>query len=103
VVEQTILHIRVVSKKMLNIPADIETAQAAGQIPSGISKEYLAQSRDQPAKIAIIFVGALTFVLVVARCYARLFLVKQAGLDDALAVFTMVGYLPCIHNGERIR
>ncbi|CRG87188.1 putative transporter C1002,16c [Talaromyces islandicus] len=51
--------------------------------------EYHAQARDQRAKITIVFVSALSFVLVFARCYARLFLVKMFGLDDALGVFTM--------------
>ena len=89
---------------MANIPADIDSAQAAGRIPSGISLDYLAQSRDQSAKIAILFVGCLTIVIVVARCYARIFLVKSFGLDDALAAFTLVGlqcHLPITGRGNK--
>lgn len=84
---------------MPEIPADIQTAEAEGRIPDGITADYLAQSRDRPTKIAILFVAALTFVIVVARCYARLFLVKKFGWDDALAVFTLVcKYLPLCPN-----
>lgn len=75
---------------MANIPAAIEAADAAGRIPAGISLEYLAQSRDRPAKIAIIFVCALTTLVVIARCYARIFFLKRFGMDDSLAVFTLV-------------
>ncbi|GLA56034.1 hypothetical protein AnigIFM63604_003975 [Aspergillus niger] len=62
---------------MPQIPADIQNAEAEGRIPAGLTADYLAQSRDRPTKIAILFVGALTFLIVVARCYARLFLVKN--------------------------
>lgn len=75
---------------MPQISAAIQAAEAEGRIPSGISLAYLAQSRDRPTKIAILFVGALTCLIVIARCYARVFLVKKFGWDDALAVFTLV-------------
>lgn len=78
---------------MSTVHSNIESAQAAGQIPSGLSLDYLAQTRDKPAKIAILFVGCLSIALLIARCYARVFLVKSFGLDDTLAVFTMVGLL----------
>ncbi|GLA15480.1 hypothetical protein AnigIFM62618_002021 [Aspergillus niger] len=81
---------------MPQIPADIQTAEAEGRIPAGVTADYLAQSRDRPTKIAILFVGALTVVIVVARCYARLFLVKKFGWDDALAVFTLAIYIAII-------
>ncbi|PYI01455.1 hypothetical protein BO78DRAFT_464639 [Aspergillus sclerotiicarbonarius CBS 121057] len=81
---------------MPQISAAIQAAEAEGRIPSGVSLEYLAQSRDQPTKIAILFVGALTFVIVVARCYARLFLVKKFGWDDGLAVFTLSLYISIV-------
>jgi hypothetical protein len=74
----------------MTIPADILAADAAGSIPNGVSLSYLAQSRDKSAIVGIIFMVCLTGVLVLLRLYARLFLVKQLGLDDALAVLTMV-------------
>lgn len=79
---------------MPNIPANIGAAAADGRIPSGISLEYLAESRDQSSKIAILFVAALTFVLVVMRGFVRLFLIRSFGLDDALALLTLVSVLP---------
>lgn len=90
---------------MSTIPSDIASAQAAGRLPSGLSLDYLAESRDRPVKIAILFVGSLTIVLAIARCYARVFLVKSFGLDDMLAVFTVVGllfFLTCLKVGTRI-
>jgi hypothetical protein len=75
---------------MPNIPADIGAAAADGRIPSGISLEYLAESRDQSSKIAILFVATLTFVLVVIRGCVRLFLIRSFGLDDTLALLTLV-------------
>ncbi|OJJ76684.1 hypothetical protein ASPBRDRAFT_39163 [Aspergillus brasiliensis CBS 101740] len=81
---------------MPQIPADIQTAEAEGHIPDGITADYLAESRDRPTKIAICFVGALTLVIVLARCYARLFLVKKFGWDDALAVFTLAIYIAIV-------
>lgn len=74
----------------MTIPADILAADAAGSIPDGVSLSYLAQSRDKSAIVGIIFMVCLTGTLLFLRLYARLFLVKQLGLDDALAVLTMV-------------
>ncbi|PWY89685.1 hypothetical protein BO94DRAFT_490840 [Aspergillus sclerotioniger CBS 115572] len=81
---------------MPQISAAIQAAEAEGRIPPGISLEYLAQSRDRPTKIAILFVGALTCLIVIARCYARVFLVKKFGWDDALAVFTLSLYISIV-------
>lgn len=74
----------------MTIPADILAANAAGRIPSNVSMEYLAESRDSPAIIGIIFMICFTGVLMILRLYARAFLVKKIGLDDALAIVTMV-------------
>lgn len=74
----------------MTIPADILAADVAGDIPDGVSLSYLAQSRDRSAIVGIIFMVCLTGVLMLLRIYARLFLVKQTGLDDALAILTMV-------------
>ncbi|KAJ5098749.1 hypothetical protein N7532_005750, partial [Penicillium argentinense] len=77
----------------MTIPADIQAADAAGRIPDGISLSYLAQSRDKSALVGIIFLVCLTGILMILRLYARLFLVKKIGLDDALAILTMMFYI----------
>lgn len=72
------------------VPSDILAAKAAGRIPDGISLSYLAQSRDHSAIVGILFLVCLTGVLMALRLYARTFIVKKTGLDDALAILTMV-------------
>lgn len=56
----------------------------------GITPEFLAESKDQPAIIAIIFVTALTFSIVCTRLLSRIFIVKRFGFDDALALCGLV-------------
>ncbi|KAJ5894039.1 hypothetical protein N7495_005730 [Penicillium taxi] len=75
------------------IPADILAAEAAGSIPSDVSLTYLAQSRDHPAIVGILFIICFTGVILIVRLYARFFLVKKVGLDDALAILTLVFYI----------
>lgn len=72
------------------IPEDILLANAAGRIPDDVSLEYLAETRDGPAKVAIVFLVCLAGVLMLVRLYARTWLVKKIGMDDILAVLTMV-------------
>jgi hypothetical protein len=74
----------------MTIPEDILAANATGRIPDGISLSYLAESRDHSAIVGILFMVCFAGLLVLVRLYARLFLVKKLGLDDALAVLTMV-------------
>jgi hypothetical protein len=74
----------------MTIPSDILAADAAGRIPDDVSLSYLAQSRDHSAIVGIVFLVCLAGVLMVARLYARLFMVKKIGIDDALAILTMV-------------
>jgi hypothetical protein len=68
----------------------ITAAIASGDVPPNITTEYLMQTRDHPAIIALIFVGVLTFIMVLGRCISRHFLVKSFGLDDGLAFFSVV-------------
>ncbi|KGO78203.1 hypothetical protein PITC_034180 [Penicillium italicum] len=75
------------------IPDDILAAEAAGRIPSGVSLEYLAGSRDKSAIAGIIFMICFTGLLMIVRLYARAFIVKKIGLDDALAVVTLMLYI----------
>lgn len=74
----------------MTIPEDIHVANATGRIPDGITLSYLAESRDRPAIVGIIFMVCFAGLLMLVRLYARLVLVKKLGLDDALAVLTMV-------------
>lgn len=75
---------------MANIPPDILAAQAAGKIPDDVSLGYLAESRDGPAKAAIIVLGCVAFITMMGRFYSRMKFVKKFGLDDYLAFLTMV-------------
>jgi hypothetical protein len=68
----------------------ITAAIESGDVPPNITTEYLMETRDHPAIIALIFVGVLTFIVVSARCISRHFLVKSFGLDDGLAFFSVV-------------
>lgn len=73
------------------IPADIQIAYTIpGKIPTSITPEYLAESRDRATTIAIIFVGSLAILLALLRSYARLVTVKDFGIDDACALLTVV-------------
>ncbi|OQD60665.1 hypothetical protein PENPOL_c021G03932 [Penicillium polonicum] len=77
----------------MTIPDDILAADAAGRIPNGVTLEYLAQSRDSSAIVGIIFMICFTGLLMIIRLYARAFIVKKLGLDDALAVVTLMLYI----------
>lgn len=65
-------------------------AVAAGRVPPEISLDYLEEDRDGPAMNASIFMFALTLVVVNGRAFSRLFLRKSFGIDDTLAVISMV-------------
>ncbi|KZF25824.1 hypothetical protein L228DRAFT_266268 [Xylona heveae TC161] len=75
------------------IPKDIQDAIAAGRVPNDISPQYLAESRDRPAIIAMLTIGVFVVLLVSLRCYARLILTKRFGLDDVLIVLALVFYV----------
>ncbi|KAJ5199718.1 hypothetical protein N7491_009484 [Penicillium cf. griseofulvum] len=77
----------------MTIPNDILAAHAAGRIPSDVTIKYLAETRDKPAIVGIIFMICFTGLLMIVRLYARGFIVKKIGLDDALAVVTLIFYI----------
>ncbi|OQE44747.1 hypothetical protein PENCOP_c002G00885 [Penicillium coprophilum] len=77
----------------MTIPDDILAAHAAGRIPSNVSLEYLAETRDHAAIVGIIFMICFTGLLMIARLYARAFIVKKIGLDDMLAIVTLILYI----------
>ncbi|CRG89072.1 hypothetical protein PISL3812_06107 [Talaromyces islandicus] len=89
-----------------NVPADIAHAYEVGNVPPGITPEFLMESRDGPTKAAIYFLFFLTMAFMLGRCYSRIFVVRKFGLDDWLACVTFVVYIPvlafciiCIDNG----
>lgn len=59
-------------------------------VPAGITQAFLEQNRDQPAVVAILFIGVFVTLIVALRCHARVFIVKSFGLDDWLALLSMV-------------
>jgi hypothetical protein len=74
----------------------IESALARpGYLPDHDSAAYLAQSRDHSTIIAILFVGALVYVIIALRVLARLRLLRYFGLDDWLAVLALVRAALC--------
>lgn len=77
---------------MAEIPGDIANAASSGRVPKGIDLSYLAQERNEPTIIATLFVFSLTTFVIILRCYARRCILKKFGLDDAIAVATMVSF-----------
>jgi hypothetical protein len=68
----------------------IEAAFANGTVPDNITPEYLAETRDPPAIAALIFLIIFAGIIVSARCLSRLLIVKSFGLDDSLALLSLV-------------
>lgn len=81
-----------------NVPADIAHAYEVGNVPPGITPEFLMESRDGPTKAAIYFLFFLTMAFMLGRCYSRIFVVRKFGLDDWLACVTFVRF-PCFALG----
>ncbi|KAK4899842.1 hypothetical protein LTR49_027579 [Elasticomyces elasticus] len=62
-------------------------------LPPGTTVAFMEQSRDHPTVVAILSVGSMVLLVVALRCYARLFIVGRFGLDDWLALFTLIPYI----------
>lgn len=73
------------------IDSRVVDAIAAGTVPANVSAVYLSESRDQGSIVGIIFVTALTFLFVCARLVSRALIVRRVGVDDGLALISMVG------------
>ncbi|TQV94124.1 integral membrane protein pth11 [Cordyceps javanica] len=71
--------------------AAVAAAIASGKIPEGITEEFLNESKNQPAIIAIVVVTVLTSLVVLCRLASRAFVIKRIGIDDGLAL----GSLSC--------
>ncbi|KAK4540017.1 hypothetical protein LTR36_009833 [Oleoguttula mirabilis] len=80
----------------MSSPIDSQAIKAAlarpNYIPLDITAALLEESRDKSAIVAILFVGALVYVFVALRSYARVFITKHFGLDDWLALLTLILY-----------
>lgn len=77
----------------------VADAIASGKVPEGITEAFLNESKDQPAIVAIVIVAVLTSCVVICRLVSRVFVVKRVGVDDGLALGSLVLFLP---NGSCI-
>ncbi|PHH71218.1 hypothetical protein CDD80_5428 [Ophiocordyceps camponoti-rufipedis] len=76
------------------VDARIEQAFAAGRVPSNITREYLSRNRDAEGLSAIIVITLLVSAVVVSRLLARALVVKRLGLDDGLALASLLFFVP---------
>ncbi|KAK5072263.1 hypothetical protein LTR70_009891 [Exophiala xenobiotica] len=74
----------------------VDAAIQDGRMPDGVTAEYLNESRDQPALTGIIFVTALTSIMLIARCLSRIFLLRRFGWDDGLAFLSWLLFIPFV-------
>jgi hypothetical protein len=65
-------------------------ADPSNNIPADITLDFLQESKDRGAIIAILFITSFVLVVVALRCYARFTSVRGFGLDDWLAVTALV-------------
>lgn len=70
--------------------AKVAEAAANGKLPDGITEAFLNESKDRPAIIAIVIVAVLTCSVVLCRLASRAFVVKRIGIDDGLALASLV-------------
>lgn len=75
------------------VDSRIQQAIADGKVPPGITAEFLSESRDRASIIGIVFVTALTFIVVVTRLISRSLIVRRIGIDDVLAAVSLVSTL----------
>lgn len=80
------------------VDSRIQQAIADGKVPPGITAEFLGESRDRPSIIGIVFVTALTFLVVVTRLISRSLIVQRVGIDDMLAAASLVSTCAYMHD-----
>jgi hypothetical protein len=83
----------------------IVRAIASGAVPPQITADYLMETRDHPAIVGLIFLAVLTGIVVGTRCVSRVFVVKGFGLDDYLALLSLVCFslkLPSGTNADEV-
>ncbi|KAI6773855.1 hypothetical protein HG531_000704 [Fusarium graminearum] len=64
-----------------------------GRVPKGITADYLNQSRDASAIAGIVFVTALTSIIVLGRLASRAFLMRRFGFDDGLTLISWMCFV----------
>jgi hypothetical protein len=62
-------------------------------MPSSISPDYLAESSASIIRGSVWTSTAVALLMVILRCYTRLWLRKVFGLDDVLILISMVRFL----------
>ncbi|PFH59272.1 hypothetical protein XA68_12612 [Ophiocordyceps unilateralis] len=72
----------------------IEEAIASGQVPSNITAAYLGRNRDSEGIGGIVLVTLLVIAVVVSRLLSRALVVKRLGLDDGLALTSLIIFVP---------
>lgn len=73
----------------MSVDPAITAAIQSGDLPASVTVDYLMESRDRPAKIAILSVGILTAIIVSLRIFSR-WSVRRLYIDDAFAVLSLV-------------
>lgn len=73
-----------------------------GRVPKGITADYLNQSRDASAIAGIVFVTALTSIIVLGRLASRAFLMRRFGFDDGLTLISWVSLCSFFFLGSSI-
>ena len=68
----------------------VAEAIADNRVPSGISADYLNETKDAPAIAGIIFVTVFSTIIVIARLASRAFITRRVGLDDYLTILSWV-------------
>ncbi|KAF4582148.1 Drug resistance protein [Ophiocordyceps camponoti-floridani] len=76
------------------VDARIEQAFAAGRVPSNITREYLSRNRDGEGISGIVVITLLVSAVVVSRLLTRALVVKRLGLDDGLALASLLLFIP---------
>ncbi|KIN03383.1 hypothetical protein OIDMADRAFT_39725 [Oidiodendron maius Zn] len=73
----------------MSVDPAVAAAIQSGDLPASVTADYLMESRDRPAKIAILSVGVLTAIIVSLRIFSR-WSVRRLYIDDAFAVCSLV-------------
>lgn len=67
-------------------------ANPPSDMPSDLTLEFLQESRDRGAIIAILVITSFVMIVVALRSYARYISVRGFGLDDWLALLALVSW-----------
>ncbi len=65
-------------------------------IPAYVTPAYLAQTEDPTTAGGIVFLIIATLIVSIFRGYSRVSIIKNIGIDDWLALFSLVGELACL-------